>query len=716
MNRRELLLTASAAVWLSPLPAGAAAIAPPVTPRRPVRIEQLGRVRIDDYAWLKDPDWKRVWREPSRLDPEIRAHLVAENAYAAAVLAPTEALQGALLGEMRLRTARDDPAPLVLDGPWLYGERLAAGAHRPSCVRRPAQGGEEQLLLDVDARAAGRDFLAVRGASHSPDHRLFAWAEDVLGSENYRIQVKDLETGEVLAGPAEHAFGDFVFSPDSQWLFWTWRDLNSRPAKVFRRPARGGADVFVYEERDPAFLVQVTRPASNDFVAIRAWNAESSEVWLIPAADPTAPSRVVQPRTPGLVYSVEPWSRDLVILTNADGAIDFKLMLADPAAPGRAGWRQWIAHRPGRFITEVRAFRHHFVRMERADANPVVVVTSREGRERTIGFDEAAYAVDLVAGEVFDSRLLGLLYRSPRTPPRWLEYDMDSGRSRVARETTLAGFDKERYLVERLFATAPDGASVPITVLRRRDLKLDGGAPLLLTGYGAYGYAVEADFSAPNLSLVDRGWVWAIAHVRGGSEKGWGWFLAARRNTKKTSFTDFIACAEHLAGQGYTSPGRIVAHGYSAGGLLVGAALNMRPDLWAGVIGQAPFVDMLNTMSDASHPLVPLARPDWGDPLADGAAYDYIASYSPYDNVTAQRYPPVLATTAVADDRVGYWEPAKWIAELRERSTGGRPMLLRTEMAGGHAGGAAREDELARSALFFAFAIWAARPSPARRT
>ncbi len=265
-------------------------------------------------------------------------------------------------------------------------------------------------------------------------------------------------------------------------------------------------------------------------------------------------------------------------------------------------------------------------------------------------------------------------------------------------------------------ATAPDGASVPITVLRRRDLKLDGGAPLLLTGYGAYGYAVEADFSAPNLSLVDRGWVWAIAHVRGGSEKGWGWFLAARRGTKKTSFTDFIACAEHLARQGYTARGLIVAHGYSAGGLLVGAALNMRPDLWAGVIGQAPFVDVLNTMSDASHPLVPLARPDWGDPLADPAAYDYIASYSPYDNVGAQPYPPVLATAAVADDRVGYWEPAKWIARLRERSTSGRPTLLRTGMTGGHAGGAAREDEFARDAAFFAFAICAARQAQASRT
>jgi len=706
MNRRQLLLASGAALAVVPLPA-TAEIAPPATPRRPLRIEQLGRVRIDDYAWLKDPDWKGVWRDPSRLDPGIRAHLVAENAYADAVLAPTTPLRATLAAEMRRRSARDEPAPPERDGPWLYAERLMPGGRRPAYVRQPAEGGAEQILLDVDAGAAGHDFYAVRGAGPSPDHRLFAWAEDELGSENYRIQVKDLATGEVFPDPVEHAFGDFAFSPDSQWLFWSWRDANSRPARVYRRPARGGDDVIIYEEKDPAFLVQVTRPASNAFVTIRAWNAECSEVWLIPAAAPTAPPRVVEPRTPGLVYSVEPWNEDLVILTNADGAIDFKLMLADPASPGRPGWREWVPFRPGRFITHVRAFKDHLVRVERADANPVVVIKPRIGPERTVAFHEAAYAVDLGEGGAFDSSQLRLLYRSPRIPPRWLDYDMDLGRTTVLRDAKLPDVDPDRYLVERLFAPAPDGALVPITVLRRKDMRPGDAAPLLLTGYGAYGYTVEADFSAANLSLVDRGWVWAIAHVRGGSEKGWGWFLAARRLTKKTSFTDFIACAEHLIRQGYTRPGHIVAHGYSAGGLLVGAALNMRPDLWAGVIGQAPFVDMLNTMSDASHPLVPLARPDWGDPLADAAAYDYIASYSPYDNVAAKPYPPVLATTAVADDRVGYWEPAKWIARLRASGTRGRPMLLRTQMAGGHAGGSAPDDVVARDALFFAFAIWA---------
>lgn len=719
MRRRDLLLGGAAVAMAAaggaraaPMRFVARAITPPVTPKRPLRIDQLGRVRVDDYAWLKDPNWKQVWRDPAKLQPEIRRHLEAENAYAEAVLAPTEPLQKQLEAEMQARSDGDAAPPLSPDGPWAYGQRPGAGGQLPAYVRRPVAGGPEQVLLDVGARAAGHGFFNVVNAAHSPDHNLFAWAEDDLGSENFKIQVKDLATGEILPGPAEHAFGDFVFSPDSRWIFWTWRDLNSRPTKIFRRPARGGPDVLVYQETDPAFLITVTRAASGQYVMIRAWNAETAEVRLIPGADPQAEPRVVEPRTRGLVYSVEPWGDRLAILTNADGAVDFKLVWADPAAPGRASWRDWVPHRPGRFITGMRAFEDHFVRTERADADPGVVICDQALRERPVAFEEAAYAVDLDPSDAYATRTVRLVYSSPRTPKQWLDYDMDTGRPRRVKAVSVPNFRSGDYLVERLFATAPDGAKVPITVLRRAGVSLDANAPLFLYGYGAYGVATDADFSVPRLSLVDRGWVWAIAHVRGGSDKGWSWFLAARRGTKVRSFTDFIACAEHLAQAGYTRRGRIVAHGFSAGGLLVGASMNMRPDLWSGVIGQAPFVDVLNTMSDASHPLVPLARPDWGDPLADPAAYDWIASYSPYDNVAPRPYPTVLATTAVTDDRVGYWEPAKWIAKLRACTTSGRPVMLMTAMAGGHAGGAALDDELARSALFNAFAIWAVDTAP----
>jgi oligopeptidase B len=358
----------------------------------------------------------------------------------------------------------------------------------------------------------------------------------------------------------------------------------------------------------------------------------------------------------------------------------------------------------------MRAFRGYFLRLERVDAKPVPIVAEHGSlAERTVDFDEAAYAVEMNAGEAYDTSTLQLIYQSPRTPRRWIAYEMgpepEASRRRTAAEEAIPGYRREDYLVERLFARSTDGVDVPITVLRRKDTPLDGRAPLLLYGYGAYGFSVEADFSVPRLSLVDRGWIYAIAHVRGGSEKGWSWYLAARREHKVRSFEDFIACAEHLAKHGYGREGRIVAHGLSAGGLLVGASLNMRPELWAGVCAQVPFVDVLNTMSDASHPLVPLARADWGDPLADPGAYDAIASYSPYENVAARRYPAVLATGAVADDRVGFWEPAKWVARLRASTLGRAPILFQVDMTAGHHGEAGRFEALAEQALILAFAM-----------
>jgi len=703
VRRRELLAGASGAILAGGF---RSAVAAPVTPSRPLRIEQLGRDRVDDYAWLKPANWKDVWRDPARLDPAIRSYLADENRYCDAVLAPTRRLQASLAAEMRARTAPELEPPPAIDGPWAYIVRFAAGAQHPRHLRRPASGGAETLLVDLAARAAGHPFFAATGAIHSPDHSLFAWAEDTVGSEKYVIHVKVLSTGEVIEGPHD-AFGDFVFSPDSRWMFWTWRDANSRPSRIYRRPARGGPDTLVYEEPDPAFLLRPTLSSSQRYVFIRAWNDVTSEVRLIDGREPEASSRLVEPRTPGHLYDLEHWGDEFVVLTNADGADDFKLMRTADASPQRSSWRDWVPHRPGRTIVQMRAFAGHFVRVERVEGNPTLTVSARNGGERPVAFAEAAYALSLQSGD-YASGILRLAYESPRTPRTWIDLDLGTGEQRVrARQTIPSGHDPEAYELRRLHARAADGAEVPITVLHRRGLRFDGAAPLLLTGYGAYGASYETGFSIPNLSLVDRGWVWAVAHVRGGSEKGRTWFEQARALRKKTSFTDFIACAERLIDLGCTGPRRIVLHGFSAGGLLTGVAANLRPDLWGAVIGQAPFVDMLNTMSDATHPLVPLTRPVWGDPLADPQAYDYIASYSPYENIAARPYPPVLATTAIGDNRVGFWEPAKWIAALRARSTGGAPMLLHTEMTGGHAGAGGRFEEYAQIARMYAFAVWA---------
>jgi oligopeptidase B len=405
---------------------------------------------------------------------------------------------------------------------------------------------------------------------------------------------------------------------------------------------------------------------------------------------------------------VDHWGDRFVIRTNADDAVDFKIVFAAEADPSRTGWTDFVAHKPGRFITGLHAYKDHLVRLERVDANNRIVVTARDLGEYVVDFEEEAYALSLEGGYEFDTPVMRFVYQSPTTPRQTFDYDMAT-RERTLRKTQEipSGHNPADYVTRRLHARAPDGQLVPITVLMKAGTKLDGSAPLLLYGYGSYGMAMDASFSIRNLSLVDRGWIWATAHIRGGSEKGWGWFLDGRRFTKKNTFTDFIACAEHLIGEGYGKAGHIVAYGGSAGGMLMGAVTNMRPDLWAGIIAAVPFVDVLNTMSDTSLPLTPPEWPEWGNPIEDAQAYDYIAGYSPYDNVAVKPYPAVLATGGLSDPRVTYWEPAKWAAKLRRFSTSGDPVLLKINMEAGHGGASGRFDFLKEIALDYAFAVWA---------
>jgi oligopeptidase B len=695
--------------------------APPVAEKRPHRIEQLGRVRTDDYAWMKDEAWQAVMRDPKALRADIRQHLEAENAYTRAMLASTEGLQAALFEEMKGRIKEDESSLPQPDGPFEYYARYAIGGQYPIYARRPrnagaggGEDGEEDVLIDGDALSQGKPFFNIAAADHSPDHALFAWAVDEQGSEYHRIYLKDLKTGETLPHAVESAEGGFVFSPDAQWLFWVFRDENARSSKVFRRPVRGSAadDVLVYHEPDEGMFVHLGETQDRAFIVIAAGDHETSAAWLIPAADPTAEPRIVEPRTQGLIYQVERWDGRLLILTNADDAIDFKLVSAPDEAPGRANWTDVLPHRPGRYLMGIAPFKEHLARLERVDANHRIVVTDRLSREeRPIPIDEEAYALSLSSGYEYDTPILRFVYQSPTTPKSWFDYNMSTGERTLRKTQEIpSGHDPGRYLARRLYAKAADGEEVPITVLMRADTPLDGSAPMLLYGYGSYGLSMDPTFSTRNLSLVDRGWIWAIAHVRGGAEKGWGWFLGGRKMHKTNTFTDFIACAEHLTAEGYGAAGRIVAYGGSAGGMLMGAVANLRPDLWAGVIGAVPFVDVLNTMSDVSLPLTPPEWPEWGDPLTDPEAYDYIASYSPYDQVAAKPYPAVLATGGLSDPRVTYWEPAKWAAKLRVNTTSSRPILLKINMEAGHHGSAGRFESLKEVALEYAFAIRAIDP------
>jgi oligopeptidase B len=681
---------------------------PPRPRKEPKRIEQLGRVRVDDYAWMKDDNWQAVLRDPSCVKADVREHLEAENAYTAAVLAETQELQAALFAEMKGRIKEDDASVPDPDGRYEYFSRFEVGAQHPRHLRRQRQGAGDELLLDEEARSKGCAYYDVGAASHSPDHGLYAWAEDTQGSEYYRIFIRDLASGEVLPSVIESAYGDFAFSADSAWLYWIWRDENARPSKILRRAARGGDDVLIYEEPDEGMFLGVELTADRSWLVIQARNQQTSEIWMVPQTDPAASPQLVEPRRDGVRYGVGRWQGRWTIHTNDDGAVDFKLMASEAQIPARATWRDFIPHRSGRLIAGVAAYRDHLVRLERENACDQIVVRDAGGDEHAIAFDEPAYALGLAGGYEFDTTVTRFVYQSPTTPRQWFDYDMQSRRRTLRKTQEIpSGHDPARYEARRLYATAPDGAEVPITVLMLKGAALDRSRPVLLYGYGAYGHALEPTFSANALSLVDRGWIWAMAHVRGGSDKGWGWFLDGRGSKKKNTFTDFIACAERLIELGYAKAGRIAAYGGSAGGMLMGAIANLRPELWGAIIAAVPFVDVLNTMSDVTLPLTPPEWPEWGNPLSDPAAYDYIASYSPYDNVAARPYPPILATGGLSDPRVTWWEPEKWIARLRELSASGAPALLKINMEAGHGGASGRFDYLKEIALDYAFAIWA---------
>jgi oligopeptidase B len=722
MNRRSLLQAGAAAPVLfalgacasgadgapAPSPASQAPPMPPVAKKDPRTITQLGRTRTDDYHWLKDDNWQQVMRDPKVLRADIREYLEAENAYTKASLAPTEALQQKLFEEMKARIKEDDSTVPDADGPWEYFTKYDTGAQYPKHIRRPRGGGAETVLLDEPALSQGKAHFDVGSAEHSPDHALYAYALDEQGSEYYTINVVDLATGATLPDGPKSTTGDFVFSPDSRYLFWLWRDEEGRPKKVYRRPARGGAadDALIYEEKDDGMFVGLGVTNSREWIVIGVGNQETSESLVIPARTPTAQPRVFAAREEGVLYDIEHWKGEWYIRTNADGAVDFKVMTTAATATPKRNWKPFLPHEPGRLVIGLGAFKNHLVRLERVNALPRIVVRSLAGDEHTVAFPEEAYALALDSGYEWDTTVMRYVYNSPTTPRSWVDYDMTTRAKTVRKVQEIpSGHDPAKYVTKRFTAKAPDGAEVPVTVLMKAGTPLDGSAPMLLYGYGSYGIPMEADFSIRRLSLVDRGWVWAIAHIRGGSEKGWGWFLDGRKDKKKNTFTDFIACAEELISRGYATKGKIVAYGGSAGGMLMGAVTNMRPDLWAGVIAAVPFVDVLNTMSDTSLPLTPPEWPEWGNPIEDAAAYDYIASYSPYDNIRPQAYPAFLATGGLSDPRVTYWEPAKFVARLRPATTSGRPVFLKINMEAGHAGASGRFDFLKELALDYAFAL-----------
>lgn len=675
---------------------------------RPVSHTRFGVEVIDDHAWLRAENWQAVMRDPSVLDAEIRAHLDAENAHTAAMLAATEALQATLYEEAKGRILKDDSTVPAKDGPFAYAVRWVGGGQHPLHVRSRRDGGGEEVLIDGNARAEGRSYFRLAGVSHAPDHAHVVWGADENGSEFFRLRVRDVDGGSDLDDAIEETGGEAEWAADGKSFFYVRLDEQHRPSRVFhhRLGDLASADRLVYEEADPGFFVGLGKTRSGRFVAISIHDHETSEIRLIPADRPEEPPLLVAPRLTGEEYDVEHVGETFYVLTNHGDAEDFHIMTAPVAAPGRENWTTLVPHRPGRLILSLEAYRDHLVRLERVEGLPQIVIRRiADGAEHAIAFDEEAYSLGLGGGFEFATTEIRFTYSSMTTPARVYDYDMES-RARVLRKEQVvpSGHDPALYVTRRIQAPTADGETVPVSILHARSTPIDGTAPLLLYGYGAYGITIPAAFSTTVLSLVDRGFVYAIAHVRGGKDKGWRWYAQGRREHKTNTFDDFAAAARGLIATRHTSAGRIVAQGGSAGGMLMGAVANRAGELFAGIVAEVPFVDVLATMCDPTLPLTPPEWPEWGNPIEDEAAFRTILGYSPYDNVAAKTYPPILALAGLTDPRVTYWEPAKWIARLRERASGG-PFLLRTNMDAGHGGAAGRFDRLKEVALIQAFAL-----------
>jgi len=683
----------------------------PVAPRRPHSFTRHGITVVDDYAWLKDPNWQEVLRDPSVLDADIRNYLESENDYTESLLGHTASLQKTLVAEMRGRIKEDDSSVPAPDGPFAYFRRFRDGGQHELFGRSARDGGETEIILDGDQLAENQEYFRFGGARHSPDHRLEAWSADIKGSEYFSIRVRDWADGADRDDLVEETDGAVVWSADATAFFYVKLDDNHRPMQVWRH--RLGTpqadDVLVYEEQDAGWFTHIHESSSGRFCVIAGGDHETSEQRLIDIADLDAPARLVAAREQGVQYSVADRGDELFILTNADGAIDFKIVTAPLDAPARANWRDLIPYREGVYVIDIELYAGHLVRLERANALPAIIIRDlATGKEHDIAFAEAAYSLDTMGGYEFDTTNLRFSYSSMTTPSEVYDYDMAS-RTRILRkrQEIPSGHNPADYVTTRITATSHDGARVPVSILHRRDLVRDGTAPLLLYGYGSYGMAMPASFSANRLSLVDRGFVYAIAHIRGGSDKGWGWYLDGKRDKKTNSFDDFASCGRALIDARYTSAKRIVGHGGSAGGMLMGAVANRAGGLFAGIVAEVPFVDVLNTMLDDTLPLTPPEWPEWGNPIESEADFNTILSYSPYDNVAAKHYPAILAMAGLTDPRVTYWEPAKWIARLRATMTSGGPVLLRTNMGAGHGGASGRFHRLDEVAIAYAFALWA---------
>jgi oligopeptidase B len=669
---------------------------PPVAEKQPKTITVHGDSRVDDYFWLRE-----------KTSPKVTAYLRAEDAYADVVMKPTAAFEDVLFKEMVGHIKEDDDSAPYRRGDDFYFTRTVQGQQYPIYLRKKGSlTAPEEVLLDLNELAKGQSFMALGVFVPSDDGRFLAYSTDSTGYRQYTLHVKNLSTGALLPDQAERV-GGVAWATDNRTLFYTTEDaITKRSDKFFRHELGSSTSALVYEEKDELFDVSLGRTRDGVVILLESVSKTSTEARYLLADKPSAPLTVIAPRTPDHEYDVD-HRGDLFYIRTNKGAKNFRVMTAPVAQPSEAHWAELVAHRPEVKIQSIDLFADYLVSSEWENGLQQLEVVDLKSRERhRVLFPEPVYAASVGQNYVFDTATLRYNYESLVSPPAVFDYDMASRRATLVKRTEVpGGFDLANYRSERVVATASDGTRIPISLAFRKDTPHDGSAPLLLYAYGSYGLSVPPAFSASRLPLLDRGVIYAIAHIRGGGELGEPWRDAGRMMNKMNTFTDFIASAEYLIGQKYTSPNRLVIEGRSAGGMLMGAVVNMRPDLFKAVIAEVPFVDILNTMLDATLPLTTSEYIEWGNPN-DKPAYDYMATYSPYDNIKAQAYPAMLVKVSVNDSQVPYWEGSKLVARLRATKTDTNPLLLKVNFGAGHGGASGRYDALHETAFNWAFALW----------
>lgn len=683
---------------------------PPIAEQRPHEVASPHGTRSDPYYWLRDD---------ARANPAVLAHLVAENAYVNAVLAPVAALEQQLFNELRARIQEDDSSVPTFDRGYWYYARFAAGKQYPIHVRRAgnsdAPTGEEEVLLDGNQLAIGHAFYKLENYEISPDGRLLAWVEDTVGRNQFVLRVRELATGAMLPDTASNITGGLAWSADSATVFYVGRDeVTLRSDRVFRLPL-GGEPALVHLEKDGQFYVGIGATKSRRYVLIGIRSTTTAEILLIDAEQPEVPPRVFAVRERDHLYSLDHLDEHFIILTNDRGKNFRVAEVRDGEEGDRANWRDVIAHRDDTLIESVEIFDGFVAASVRTGGLRKVRVLpgGRDAEAFVVEAEDPAYAMSVIDTPDPATPRVRYAYDSLTRPSSVFELDVATGVRTLKKQQPVPTYDPSRYASAYLHATSADGTAVPVSVVYRRDTPLDGTAPLLIYGYGSYGFSTEPSFGAARVSLLDRGWVYAIAHIRGGQELGRAWYEAGKLGAKHNTFTDFVAVTEHLLAQGYGAHGKVFAMGGSAGGLLVGAVANLRPDLYRGIASFVPFVDVVTTMLDESIPLTTNEYDEWGNPTADPAAYAYMLSYSPYDNITAQAYPAIYVHTGLWDSQVQYFEPAKWVARLRATKRDANPVLLDTNMSAGHGGASGRFDALREVARAYAFLLQTlATPDP----